>query len=208
MSDISVLLQIIGILLLVPFFGWAIYLLRRRFVYYVENTMTLEALTAVGLVLFFWVESTVLRHALDQHMLWYLFSILGLVVASFALYAHVIISLASRILVDLVIPGDQAATNQPRFGPVDALERSEDYEGALQEYLVLARIYPRNFEVLRRTGRVHEILDQPEDAITWYHRARKRAGSASEALVAVNRLCALYDGALDQPEQADAALDQ
>ena len=201
-----VLSQIVGIALLVPFFGWAIYLLRRRFQYYEENSLALEVITAGALGIFLWIEVTILRYSLDGQMLLYLAAILGLSVSTFALYAHVLISLASRIVVDMVSPRGDSAAYQPRFGPVDALEREEDYEGALQEYMVLARIYPRNFEVLSRTGRVQEILDQPEEAATWYLRARKRASRADEALVAVNHLCALYDGKLGQPELADQQL--
>ncbi|MBX3179597.1 MAG: hypothetical protein KF886_19755 [Candidatus Hydrogenedentes bacterium] len=199
-------LQIVGILLLVPFFGWAVVLLRRRFLYYEENSILVEALTAGGLVLFLWIEAAALRHALGHQLLYYLFALLGLAVAAFALYAHVLISLASRVLVDLVLAGDVTPADQPRFGPVEALERSEDYEGALQEYLVLARIYPRNFEVLQRTARIHELLERPEEASVWYQRARKRAAGPDEALVAVNRLCALYDGDLKVPNEADSAL--
>ncbi len=201
-----VLSQIVGIVLLVPFFGWAIYLLRRRFQYYEENSLALEVITAGALGIFLWIEVTVLRDALDGQILLYLAAILGLSVSTFALYAHVLISLASRIVVDMVSPRGETAAYQPRFGPVDALEREEDYEGALQEYLVLARIYPRNFEVLSRTGRVQEILDQPEEAVIWYLRARKRATRAEEALMAVNHLCTLYDGKLGQPELADHQL--
>jgi len=201
-----VLSQIVGIALLVPFFGWAIYLLRRRFQYYEENSLALEVITAGALGIFLWIEVTILRYALDGQILLYLAAILGLSVSTFALYAHVIISLASRIVVDMVSPRGESAAYQPRFGPVDALEREEDYEGALQEYLVLARIYPRNFEVLSRTGRVQEILAQPEEAAVWYLRARKRASRADEALLAVNHLCALYDGKLGQPELADQQL--
>lgn len=201
-----VLSQIVGIALLVPFFGWAIYLLRRRFQYYEENSLALEVITAGALAIFLWIEVTILRYFLDGQMLLYLAAILGLSVSTFALYAHVLISLASRIVVDMVSPRGETAAYQPRFGPVDALEREEDYEGALQEYLVLARIYPRNFEVLSRTGRVQEILEQPEEAVVWYLRARKRASRADEALLAVNHLCALYDGKLARPELADEQL--
>lgn len=198
--------QIVGIALLVPFFGWAIYLLRRRFQYFEENSLALEIITAGALGIFLWIEVMILRYALEGQILLYLAAILGLSVSTFALYAHVLISLASRIVVDMVSPRGETAAYQPRFGPVDALEREEDYEGALQEYLVLARIYPRNFEVLSRTGRVQEILEQPEEALTWYLRARKRAARADEALLAVNHLCALYDGQLGQPELADQQL--
>lgn len=205
-GHISALFQIVGIALLVPFFGWAIHLLRRRFVYYEENSIGLEAATAGGLILFYWLEATVLKYALGHQVLLYLFSILGLVVAGFALYAHVVISLVSRVLVDLVVPGESGGVDQPRFGPVESLERSEDFEGALKEYLVLARIYPRNFEVLSRTARVNQLLGQPGEAVAWYMRARKRAPGAREALAAVNHLCALYDGELSLPDETDRQL--
>lgn len=200
--------QLVGIALLIPFFGWAIFLLRRRFQYIEENSLALEVLTAGALAVFFWIEATVLDYSLENQKLLYLFAMLGLSVSTFALYAHVLISLASRIVVDMVSPRGETAAYQPRFGPVDALERQEDYEGALQEYLVLARIYPRNFEVLSRTGRAQEILGDFEEAVTWYLRARKRASGADEALIAINHLCNLYDTKLDQPEQADQVLAQ
>lgn len=203
-----VLSQLVGIALLFPFFGWAIFLLRRRFQYYEENSMALEVLTAGALAVFLWIEAAVLKSALSDQIMLYLAALLGLCVSAFALYAHVLISLASRIVVDMVAPRGENAAYQPRFGPVDALERNEDYEGALQEYLVLARIYPRNYEVLSRTGRVQEILGENEEAVAWYLRARKRASRAEEALAAVNRLCVLYDTHLSQPEEADRLLAQ
>lgn len=203
-----VLSQLVGIALLFPFFGWAIFLLRRRFQYYEENSMALEVLTAGALAVFLWIEAAVLKHTLSGQTIIYLAALLGLCVSTFALYAHVLISLASRIVVDMVSPRGENAAYQPRFGPVDALERNEDYEGALQEYLVLARIYPRNYEVLSRTGRVEEILGNHQEAVTWYLRARKRATRAEEALAAANRLCVLYDTHLEQPEEADRHLAQ
>jgi hypothetical protein len=117
-----------------------------------------------------------------------------------------VISLVSRILVDMVVPGESGGVDQPRFGPVESLERSEDFEGALKEYLVLARIYPRNYEVLSRTARVNQLLGQPGEAVAWYMRARKRAPGAREALAAVNHLCALYDGELSLPDETDRQL--
>lgn len=200
--------QIAGILLLVPFFGWAIFLLRRRFQFHEENSLALEVMTTAALGLFLWIEIIILRISFGSQMLLYLAALLGLLVSACALYAHVLISLASRILVDMASPRGENAAYQPRFGPVDALERNEDYEGALQEYLVLARIYPRNYEVLSRTARVEAILGHHEEAVTWYLRARKRASRADEALAVVNQLCLLYDTHLEQPAEADRVLVQ
>lgn len=200
--------QIAGILLLFPFFGWAIFLLRRRFQFHEENSLALEVMTAATLGLFLWIEIFILRISFGSQMLLYLAALLGLLVSACALYAHVLISLASRILVDMASPRGENAAYQPRFGPVDALERNEDYEGALQEYLVLARIYPRNYEVLSRTARVEAILGHHEEAVTWYLRARKRATRSDEALAVVNQLCLLYDTHLEQPGEADRALVQ
>lgn len=199
-------LQFVGYTLLVPFFGWGIYLLRRRFLYYEESTMTLEIVTSVAVGLFFWIETMILREALTGQFLLYLASMLGLSMAGFALYAHVVISLASRLIVDMVAPGDDSALDHPRFGPVEVLERNGDYEGALSEYLILARIYPRNVEVLCRTANAHVMLDRPQAAVEWYIRARKRAKRADDALEAVNQLCRLYDNEFAEPEKADYQL--
>lgn len=192
--------------MLIPFFGWGIYLLRRRFLYFEESTVTLEVLTVFFVGFFFWVETLVLRQALTGQLLLYLAAILGLSIAGFALYAHVFISLLSRVVVDMVAPGQDTAVDQPRFGPVDALERQGDYDAALGEYLVLARIYPRNVEVLSRTANIHVVLERPAEAVEWYLRARKRAVRADDALEAVNSLCRLYDNELALAEKAEYQL--
>lgn len=197
------LIQTLGYALLVPFFGWGIYLLRRRYLYYEESTARLEVATAAFIGVFFWIESLVLRQALSGQLLLHLAAILGLSVAGFALYAHVVISLISRLVVDMVAPGDDEAVDHPRFGPVEALEREGDYEGALQEYLVLARIYPRNVEVLSRTASMQNLCGNPETAAEWFVRARKRASRPDDALGVVNQLCQLYERELDQPEKSD-----
>jgi hypothetical protein len=200
------LIQLIGYALLVPFFGWGIYLLRRRYLYYEESTMALELATSVFVGVFFWVEILALRQVLVGQFLLHLAAMLGLSMAGFALYAHVLISLVSRVLVDMVTPGDDIALYEPRYGPVDALERNGDYEAALDEYLVLARIYSHNVGVLSRVGRVQRILGHTEEAAAWYLRARKRSKQADDALEAVNHLCELYDQELDTPEKADYQL--
>ena len=189
-----------------PFFGWAIFLLRRRFLYYEESTLALEMATSVFVGLVFWIETIVLKEALGGQVLLYIAAILGLSIAGFSLYAHVFISLISRLVVDIIAPGEDSALDHPRFGPVEALERAGDYEGALQEYLVLARIYPRNFEVLSRAARVQHALGNLVDAEAWYLRARKRAKRADDALEAANQLCRIYDDDLSQPEKADYQL--
>ncbi len=191
---------------MVPFFGWGIYLLRRRYLYYEESTMTLELATSVFVGVFFGIETLALRQVLAGQFLLHLAAMLGLCMAGFALYAHVFISLVSRVLVDMVTSGDDKALYEPRYGPVDALERDGDYEAALDEYLVLARIYSHNVEVLSRVGRVQRILGHPEEAAAWYLRARKRSKQADDALKAVNHLCELYDQELDMPEKADYQL--
>lgn len=200
------IVQLVGYALLIPFFGWGIYLLRRRFLYYEESTVTLELCTIFFVGFFFWVETLVLRQALAGQLILHLAAILGLSISGFALYAHVFISLLSRVVVDMVAPGQDTAVDQPRFGPVDALEREGDYEAALGEYLVLARIYPRNIEVLSRTANIHVVLDRPSEAVEWYLRARKRATRADDALEVVNSLCRLYDEELDRSEKAEYQL--
>ena len=203
---VLLLVQFAGYALLVPFFGWGIYLLRRRYLYYEESTTTVEVATTAFVSCFFWVEALVLREALSGQILPFLIALLGLSIAGFALYAHVVISLLSRLVVDMVAPSNDTALHQPRFGPVDALEREEDYEAALDEYLVLARIYPRNFDVLSRTANAQLILGRPKEAVEWYLRARKRTNDPKQALEVTNQLCSLYDHEMSMPESAEVQL--
>ena len=129
-------------------------------------------------------------------------------VAVLALYGHMVISLTSRIIVDIVVPGDDPAPDQPRLGPAEYLEHCHDYESALGEYLVIGRIYPRNPVIHVRIADNLLRLSRPEEAVTWLKRALEYLDSADKSLPVTTRLCEVYGRHLHAPDEARGVLDQ
>lgn len=193
---------VISTLLLVPYFGWGFYTLRLRYRYHEEVSLAVEGITAGGLLVFYLVELYLLKWSLGSVPVMMIFSILGLFVSGAALYGPLLVSLCSRVLVDLMMPAEQSKTREPRFAPAEALERDGDYEGALNEYLVIARVFPREATVLTRIGELHMKLDQPQEAARWLERALVCIDSAERSLQVTNRLCSVYMRQLESPHEA------
>lgn len=204
MQDLTFALAMI---LLVPYLGWGIYGLRLRYRHHEEFPPAVELATLAGLLVFYGIEFAVLDQWLTAEPIVYLFTVLAFAVSGTALYGHVFISIVSRILVDAVIPNDDLATSGPRFGPAEELEKRGDFEGALQEYLVIARIYPKDPATSIRVAGVYAELKRPLESAQWFERAMTRIDDADRALSIVNRLCGLYDGELDRPEGAVRTLE-
>lgn len=199
-------MYVIAALLLVPFVAGGVYSLDCRYRRQEEWPLAVEALMLAAVSVFLAVEVALLRGMLSHQAVYLMFSVLGLCVAATALYGHVFVSLASRLLVDAVAGAEEGASERPRFGPAEALERQGAHEDALQEYLVLARIFPREAEVHGRIAACHLAIGQPEEAAKWWRRANKYAAGAGEALPYVNRLCDVFTGPLADREAARAVL--
>lgn len=201
------ILQIAAVAALVPFVGWGVYGLHRRFRRHEEFPPLVEGLTllvVLGLVAF---EMTQMRDLMREQVLYYVFAELGLFISCVSLYAHMAISLTSRLIVDIVSPGEDAAPDQPRFGPAEILEHDKDYEGALQEYQVLARIYPRHPSVHLRIAENLLRLSRPQEAADWLARALKYLPSEESQLPVVSRMCEVYERNLHDTAQAGLVLE-
>lgn len=197
---------IMSLLLLIPYVGWGIHTLRKRYVLREELPMSVEAATFVFLVLFFAVEIGLAGILLTKERLTHIVAILGLFVSGTALYGPMINNFFSRIIVGLITHGDEAAPDQPRFGPAEALEYHGDDEGALKEYTIIARIYPWNPGVYLRIAEVSIRLKQYEDAVTWLDYGLKRLKTAHECLPLLMRLCDIFSDHLDKPEESKRIL--
>ena len=198
---------VFSMLLLAPYLGWGLYALRMRYLFHEELPPLVEIATLVALLAFFGIELLVLDRWLAADPVVYLFTVLAFVISGTALYGHVFISVVSRILVDTVLPNDDLNTAGPRFGPAEELERRGDFEGALQEYLVIARIYPKDPATSLRVANVYAELKQPAESAHWFERAMVRVDDPDRALSIVNRLCGFYDGDLGRPEDAIRTLE-
>jgi tetratricopeptide (TPR) repeat protein len=152
------------------------------------------------------VEIALLRQMLDHQPLYLIFSVLGLCVAATALYGHVFISWSSRLLVNAVAGAEEGPRERPRFGPAESLERQGAHEDALQEYLVLARIFPHDPEIYGRMARCHLAAGRAEEAVKWWRRALKHAAGAGEALGYAQRICGVFVEQLAAPAEAHATL--
>jgi tetratricopeptide (TPR) repeat protein len=175
--------------LLVPYFVWGFYTLNRRFRYHDEFSLAVEAGTLACLMIFFALEFFILRTwMMRESPLVYIFSLLGLFGSGAALYGHMAVSLGSRLMVGMIVPGPDEGNDQPRLGAAEGLERISDWEGAYNEYLVLARIYPKDAEVPLRAAEALVRMKREEEAITWFERALGRCSEADRGLHVLNRL--------------------
>ncbi len=188
---------------LIPYFAWGIYTLRLRFRYHEELAPKTEALTLLAVGVFFCVEMALVRAYIGRQMpLYYTFAILGVVVSGVALYGPLVVSLVSLVLVDLVVPAERSKTHEPRYAPAEALERAADYEGALREYMVIARIFPRDPTALVRIGDMYTKLSQPAEAAQWFERALRYIDTPQKSLQVTNRVSEIYNRQLGRPLDA------
>ena len=191
---------------LVPYVGWGVYTLRVRYRYHEDLPVAAQAATLLALALFYIVEFYLLGVAMRNMKVYYAFAVLGLAVSGAALYGPLLISMISRLLVDAIMPAELSSTREPHYSPAEALERDGDFEGALREYLVIARIFPKEASVYLRIGDLYTKLERPEHAVTWFERGLALLDSADKGLRIVNRLCAIYTRQLERPKDAQRLL--
>lgn len=194
-------------LLLIPYVGWGVYNLRRRFRFHDELHPLVEAVSLALVSIYLAIQVQVLEYWFEAAPAYVMFAVLGLFVSAAALYGHMAISLVSWIIVDFMMPGYRGNPDHPRMGPEEALERQRDYEGAIEGYLVLARIYPRNIEIPMRVANNLLRLGRGHEAPTWLERALACCSGGDEATPVVTRLCEVYERYLNDPERARATLE-
>jgi tetratricopeptide (TPR) repeat protein len=200
------MLSFLAVILLVPYFGWGIHALRMKYRFHVELSLVTEACTLLALVLFYALEMRLLRDAFESASIQYVVAMLGLITSGAALYGHMAISFFSRLIVEAVVPGPSANDHRPRLGPAEALEKQKDYQGALQEYYVIARMFPRDSLVPMRIANLYIQLGQPAEAVDWLRRAQKHASGEKQALSVTNRRIELFETHLKQVEDARAVI--
>ena len=196
----------LALILLVPYFAWGIYALRLKYQYHEELSLVVEAGTLLGLMAFYYVEFILLREALENNKVQFMVAVLGLVTSGAALYGHMAVSFSARLIVGAVVAGPDERDDRPRLGPAEALERQRDFEGALQEYYVIARTFPKDHTVHMRIAQLHVQLGRPEESLQWFHRAEKWATTEAAAFAVANRLSDVYARALKRHDDARATL--
>lgn len=197
----------LSLILLVPFFGWGVYTLRMRYVLHDEPTHLTEALTIAGLVAFYVFEFAILWPWVNTSQILLLFAGLGLFVAGAALYGPILVSVIAALVVNFFMPVDRQDRDKPQLGPAETLEHRGDYEGALQEYLVIARIFPKDPVVSSRVAGAMMKLGRSLEAVTWFERTIELAQSEEQSLSAVNRLVEIFHS-MNRTEESKKVLER
>ncbi|MFO7974893.1 MAG: tetratricopeptide repeat protein [Candidatus Hydrogenedentota bacterium] len=196
------LVWIIFGLMLIPYFCWGVYLLKMRFQHQTELSVAGEALTFLGLIIFLVLEFAFLNLWLSDSPLIFILAVLGLLTSLLALYGPMLMSLASHILVDAVMPSGTPLSHEPKYGAAEGFEQKGDYEAAAREYMAIARMFPKEAKASLRAGDNLMKLDRPDEAVLWLKRGLNCLSEAEESLPIVNRIGEVYLRHLDKPEQA------
>lgn len=202
----TVLAFILSALLMAPFFVWGIYTLRERYVLHEEIPRHVEVATLCGVVLFCIVQILLTKLWMGEIEILYVFTVLSLVVASTALFGPMFVSVASQAVVNLLHPHIEDQSHTPQFGHAEALEEAGDVEGALREYMVMARMFPKHSETALRTGDALAELGRYEEAVEALERGLAMLEEAERALMITNRLSDIYLRQLNREEDARRVL--
>ena len=202
----SILMTGMAGLLWIPFVGWGVYVLRLQYKFHEELRPTTKWVTAVAVLLFVAVELSTaqvqMRHSPGLFML----TMLALLASTTALYGHLFVSMASQLLVDMIHPDQDVAIDQPDYAAAEALEQVGDYEGALSEYLVMARIFPGETDCVLKVAEAFLKVDKSDQAVIYFEKALARTGQDESAFRVTNRLSGVYQRNLDQPDEAKEVL--
>lgn len=193
---------IIAVLLFIPFVGWGIYILRLQLQFREEMEPVAKWATVVGVALFFIIELNLLRVGLSGNRLYYLMTAMALMVSTTALYGHLFVSIASQLAVDMIHPPQEQESETPQFSSAEALEEIGDYTGALNEYFVLARIFPKDPEPVLKIADAYIHLNDIENAVVYFEKGLAGIGFPDRAIRITNRLVGIYDKQLERPDDA------
>lgn len=202
----QIILPIIFIVLLIPYVAWGIYILRLQLRYREELEANIKWATATGVFVFLFVELFILRQWMGGRSGFHIFTTLGLMLSTAALYGHLFVSIASQIVVDMIHPPDKHESHHPDFAPAEALEEIGDFNGALNEYLVIGRIFPRDPDPVLRLADIYLHLDETHKAIKYFSKGLSLIHEPERALRITNRISGIYTQTLDQPEEAKKVL--
>ena len=171
-----------------------------------ELEASIKWITVAGVIAFLTIELFILRKWMGDLSIYYMFTTLGLMLSTAALYGHLIVSIASQIAVDMIHPPDKHEAHIPDFAPAEALDEIGDYEGALNEYLVIGRIFPNEPDPILRLADAYMNLDDIDQALKYFLKGLSLINAPNRALRITNRIAGIYSRTLDLPEEAKKVL--
>ncbi len=187
--------------------GWGIYILRLQFTFREELEAQFKWFTVAGVLIFLVTELFILRLWMGTSSGYYAFTTLALMLTTAALYGHLFVSIASQMAVDIIHPPDEHEPDVPDFSPAEALEQVGDYDGALKEYLVIGRIFPKDPDPVLRLAETYMHIDEKEKAAKYFERGLDLIAEPIRAQRVTNRLFGIYTRELEQPDKAKAILE-
>lgn len=191
---------VLSIALMLPFLFWGVHTLRERYIRHEELPWQTEIVSLAGVAVFLAAELILLRIWMGNVGVFFAFTALSLLAASTALYGPMFVSAASRAAVNLIHPPLDREVDEPKFNIAESLESQGDHDGALREYMVTARIFPKDSETAFRVANVLCELDRFDEAATSFERGLRLTSDAERAVLATNRLADLYRDRLDRPD--------
>lgn len=181
--------DIISIILLGFLFFWGVALLYQKWIRNHDFPFWLDLLSLILMFTILGIQLLQLRDWLKNYTLLYILSALGLFITVSALYSHSFISLTTLIFLSIIQPGEEFAPDVPRFGPAEILEHENDWKGALNEYFVLARIYPHHPSVHLRIANAYVKLNQPKEALQWLKKSLNYLKREEDIYMVIARYC-------------------
>lgn len=191
---------------MIVFVAFGVWSLQQRFRRYEEWALRTQVVVLLAVFAFYTLEIKALRLLLVGEPVYFMFALLGLAAAGFALYGHILVSLLSRLMVEAVVPDNPAQYGIPRLGPAEILEHDEDWEGALNEYYVLARVYPNNALIYGRIANNLLRLERHGEAVKWLERSLEATEHPRDALVLLRRLWDTHAQLGEHQDARDAVL--
>jgi tetratricopeptide (TPR) repeat protein len=187
---------------MVPFLLWGVHTLRERFLRHHDLPLRVEVYSLLGVFAFLTVQLSLIRVWMGEIGAFYAFTALALAAASTALYGPMLVSVISQEIVNLMHPPHDQRNDLPNYGLAEGLESRGDLDGALREYMVMARIFPKDGETAFRVGHVLCEMQRYEEAAASFERGLHQAGDTERSLLATNRLSDLYRERLARPGDA------
>lgn len=194
-------------LFFIPYLVFGVYLLRLRLGEHQEVRPSIEVLILGILVVFYAFQYFLMRAWLGPTPLRFVLAVTALLISGAALYGHLVISLGSHLLVDVIMPSSSEPVHEPRYGAAEACERAGDFQGAVREYLAVSRMFPRDFKSALRAGDNLMKLDRPEEAASQFERALQLMASPEQSLPVAFRLVEIYAAHLGRSADARRVLE-
>lgn len=192
---------------MIPYLLWGVHMLRLRLTLDHELKPITQVKTLAALLVFFIVQYWVLSMWLSRTPGFFTLAVLGLFASGIALYGHMILSVGSLMLVDVMMPTAESDGRTPQYGAGEALERQGDYAGAVREYTAIAHLFPQDSTAALRVADNLMKLSEAEDAAHWFERGLRYVYNEQSALPITNRLSEILSRQLNRPDEAKKILE-